>query len=501
MKLKNIYTQLILSFIIFTLTPFFASADNLGQGNNFYVDPNFSSAGAYNYQVSATLLKVTGNAYYYVDNSWYNSQTDVQKQVILSTLNNLANEFDSNIYPNLTNVYGSEWNPSIAPNDKRIAILFYPMKDNARGYFRNIDEYEKTVAPGSNQKEIIYLNTDDLTSTLLKSFLAHEFTHIIEFNQKEKRTGTAEEIWLNELRAEYSPTLLGYDDPALDNNYLKERIKTFINKPYDSLTEWGGDASDYGAISIFGHYLVDQYGTKILSDSLKSNKIGIDSISEALKKQGSADTFSSAFTNWTIASYLNDCSQNRKYCYLNKNLTDIHVVPFSNYMPFSGESSLTIGQNLDNWSANWQKFSGAGKDLKLDFNGKGQAGVSATYIIWNYNGKYEIKNLDLDASGKGEIIISKLGIDNASVMLIPSIKDASSGVDDKTPYTYSIVASTSIEPVSSTSSDVSSGGTQDGSVKLPFSIDKPLNQMSKEELMSVLLKLIIYLLSQGKTIF
>ena len=58
MKLKNIYTQFILSFIIFALTPFLASADNVGQGNSFYVDPGFSSSSSYNYQISATLLRL-----------------------------------------------------------------------------------------------------------------------------------------------------------------------------------------------------------------------------------------------------------------------------------------------------------------------------------------------------------------------------------------------------------------------------------------------------------
>ena len=37
-------------------------------------------------------------------------------------------------------------------------------------------------------------------------------------------------------------------------------------------------------------------------------------------------------------------------------------------------------------------------------------------------------------------------------------------------------------------------------VKLPFAIDKPLSQMNKEELLMVIIKVIIYLLVQGKTI-
>ena len=126
--------------------------------------------------------------------------------------------------------------------------------------------------------------------------------------------------------------------------------------------------------------------------------------------------------------------------------------------------------------------------------------MHVTYVILDYNGKYQVKNLSLDASGRGEIIVPKLGLVNASVTMIPSIEDIGSGVDDKTPYTYSIVASTQAAN-SSAPTNVSSGNSQDSGINLPFTIDKPLNQMSKEELMNVLLKLIIYLLSQGKTIF
>ncbi len=497
MKLRNIFFYLILSSVVFLSAPSFAKADNQGQINTFFVDQSFSSSTVYSFQVSATLEKVSGNAYIYVDNIWFNNLTDAQKQSILSTIDSLSTEFTNNIYPNLTNIYGSEWNPSIAPSDKRVTMLFYPMKPEAKGYFRNTDEYEKTIVPMSNQREMIYLNTDDLSSSLLYPEVSHEFTHVIEFNQKENRTGTPEDVWLNELRAEYSPTLLGYSDPSNQNSYLKQRIKTFVNKPYVSLTNWTNDVSDYGVVSMFGHYLVDQYGTKVLVDSLKSNDIGIASINDALKKESQTDTFVDVFTNWVIASYVNDCSVSTKYCYANKNLTDMHLIPFSNLIPFSGDSTLSIGQSLSDWSANWQKFGGAGKDLKLDFDGKNQDNIRVFSVVWDYYGKYEVKELKLDADKKGELIVNNLGIDKASVLLIPLVENES-GADSSTQYSYSIMASTSTS--SGATGDVTSNqGTSN--VSLPFSIDKPLDQMNREELMTVLLKVIIYLLSQGKTIF
>ena len=40
----------------------------------------------------------------------------------------------------------------------------------------------------------------------------------------------------------------------------------------------------------------------------------------------------------------------------------------------------------------------------------------------------------------------------------------------------------------------------DVDIELPFEIDKPLNQMNKEELLMVIIRLIIYLLMQGKLV-
>ncbi len=135
----------------------------------------------------------------------------------------MEEEFKNRIYPILTAAFGSEWKPGI-DKDERITILFHPMKKDARGYFNPGDEYPKIMSIRSNEKEMIYLNADFITSTqTINSFLAHEFLHLIDFNQKEKLQGVEEEIWLNEGRAEYASTLLGYDD-VFTNSYLENRV-------------------------------------------------------------------------------------------------------------------------------------------------------------------------------------------------------------------------------------------------------------------------------------
>jgi hypothetical protein len=488
MKKYNKYFNLIFFFVFLAFIPNFAKADSLGQRTNFFVDKDYSTSKVS--QVSATFLRDFPKLYFYFDYDWWNKKTEKEKENINLILENLNSEFENNIYPTLTGKFGSEWTPGI-DKDKKITVLFYPMVSDARGYIRNIDGYEKIIVPESNQKEMIYLNADIVDGPLLKDFLAHEFMHLITFNQKERRIGEKEDVWLNEARSEYVSTLLGYNDPEKEGNYLKRRLSIFIEKPSDSLTEWSGSTYDYGVVSMFTHYLVDNYGIEILVDSLKNSKVGIESLNEALKARGYKDNFSDIFTNWIIASYINDCSVGERYCYRNENLKSIHIIPFNNFLPVSGESTLSLGQTLSNWSAHWQKFSGTKNNLKIQFDGKGQDGVKVIYLTKDYFGKYEIKELILDSYIKGEVIIPNMGIDKSFAMVIPSIQRPT---DEKLNYFYYITAS-AFDP---------NNGEQNNSVdnvNLPFAIDKPLNQMNREELLIVLLKVIIYLVSQGKLTF
>src|SRR3989344_1896383 len=103
---------------------------------------------------------------------------------------------------------------------------------------------------------MVYLNADYITSPLVKGFLAHEFTHLISFNQKDKIRGVTEEIWLNEMRSELAPRILGYDDD-FDNSNLKKRLRSFLQKTQDPLTEWKNESPDYGVINLFMQYLTD----------------------------------------------------------------------------------------------------------------------------------------------------------------------------------------------------------------------------------------------------
>ncbi len=433
---KNIFFAAILFFVLFAGHSVKA-ANSIGDYINFTVDEKFEKNEKS--QVPAVLVKTTANLYFYIDKSWWDAQVFGKQNEILANLDVLSNEFGNKIYPTLTSVFGSEWKPGV-DGDNKITVLFHLMKDGAGGYFRSADEYLKLQVPGSNEREMIYLPVLDIDSSKSKVFLAHEFVHLITFNQKDRILGVQEEVWLNEARADYSSTILGYDS-FYEGSNLQKRAKDFLNSPSDSLTEWQESKYDYASSSLFMHYLMDHYGINILSDSLKSKLIGIASINKILLENEYKEDFSQIFTNWTVAMAINNCTLNSKYCYLNQNLTNFRISPTLNFLPLSGNSSLSVTNVTKNWSGNWQKIIGGNGDLKLEFLSLAGLDFKVPYIIFDKDNKYSVNFLQLDSAQKGQIEIKNFGEKYNSLIIAPSLQTKTSGfngLEFTYPYTFTV---------------------------------------------------------------
>jgi len=452
--------------LVIAVLPYFSFASEKEQ--DFYIDSSYDSLGRE--EVSAILVKKTLKLYFYVDNQWWETLEKEEKNKVEESLNELDAEFNFNIYPQLTSIYGSEWKPGI-DNDNRVTILIHSMKEQARGYFRYSDEYSRLQVPISNEREMVYLNADHIIGPLTKSFLAHEFTHLIAFNQKERKYGVEQETWLNEARAEYTPTLLGYDDDY-ENSVFSNRLETFLNNSSDSLTEWKGKASDYGALNLFTQYLVEKYGIEILVDSLGSKEIGIESVNQALEKNGFEKNFSQIFTDWTIAVLANDCSLGENYCYKGDNLKNIKVISSVNFLPLQGESKLGVNQISKLWSGNWYKFIGGQEGtLKIEFIGDPDNVFKVPYILKDNAGNDSLKFFNLDEDQKGEVFVSDFGSEINSVTIIPSIHiETSIPPDSFEDISFFWEVSTTPEKEKENSS---------------FSkyLDKPVSEMTKGELL------------------
>ena len=412
-------------FIIISFSVLFLAGGVLAVDSDqvFFVDQNYDANGSQS--VRATLVKTTPNLYFYFEKNWWEAQSDYDKNEILSKLNGLSDEFAGKIYPTLTSALGSEWRPGIDGNNK-ITVLFHDIKISATGYFRSADEYSRLQVPSSNQMEMVYLSVAQITSPHLKEFLAHEFTHLIVFNQKEKNHAVPEEIWLNEAIADYSSTLLGYNDIYQDSN-LQRRVEDFLQRPDDSLTEWQNTKYDYAIVNLFIHYLVDHYGVGILRDSLKSDRVGIEGLNQALLQNGAKENFAQIFTNWTIAILVNNCSINPKYCYITPNLANLRINPALIFLPVSGNSSLSITNFTKNWSGNWQKIVGGSGSLKLQFSSSANRNFQVPYLVFDKDNNYSIKFLPLDKNKIGQITIEDFSNKYNLLIIIPSLQSKMSG--------------------------------------------------------------------------
>lgn len=459
-KVKKII--FIVSLIFFLGIGIGVRAASEGESLKFNIESDYDFWGRD--EILATLVKITPQLYFYIDQKWWYDLNYFQQSQIRQNLSSLANEFSKIIYPGLTSAFGQEWKPGI-DKDERITILIHSMIEEAGSYFRTTDEYPKAQLPESNEREMIYLNREYIDSYRAKIFLSHEFMHLITFNQKEKKYQVEEEVWLNEARAEYAPTFLGYDESFEESN-LMPRLRAFLKSPSDSITEWQNKSEDYGIVNLFVQYLVDHYGKEILIDSLNSEKAGIESLNYALKKNGFTEDFSQIFTDWTVTMIVNNCSVGPKYCYKNQHLKNFRITPSVNFLPLEGVSTLATTNTTKDWAGNWYKFVGGKGSLKIEFIGDSKHLFKVPYILHDLSGNQKVDHFEISKNQKGEILVPQFSQEIISVTIIPSSQTKISGFSEN----------------SDSIAFFWSASTTEEKEILPKYLEKPISEMSKEEI-------------------
>ncbi len=387
-----------------------ALADTLNQKSSFFVNQKYDANGRLS--LTATLMLISDHAYLYVDDDYYGILSLTGRQRLSDSLKDLGQSFDNSIYPRLRGVFGAEPNPGV-DGDPRLYILVQNTQENNGGY---VDSDNFSSSDKSNRKEIIFLSADSVIGDIqkAKSFLAHEFQHIISFNQKEVMNSSSEEVWLNELRSEYAITAAGFNDPFA-NSILFNRKESFLGNPSESLVEWPNRIEDYGIASMLGEYLVEQYGTAVLGDTVKSRSYGIRSLDDFLV--GRYSNFKNSFFDWMAAVYINDTVLNSKFGYTRPELRDIHVRP-QHVQPLGAESHLALDVELKPWQPYWMEFILNGfndKAIKVEASNNS----SARALVWNSDGSFN--SVDLPVGG-GYVSNNGSGISKLALLVTNSEK-------------------------------------------------------------------------------
>ncbi|MEK7515173.1 MAG: hypothetical protein AAB608_02205 [Patescibacteria group bacterium] len=298
-----------------------ASADILGQREAFFVNTGFDVM--HRQGLDATLHRVSERAYWYIEDAAWSGFSSQERARVSEALVALATEFDTRIYPITTAFWGSEATPGV-DGDPRVTILLQRLNQGAGGYFDTIHSYSVQQAQGTNEREMVVVSLDSLLSSQGKIFLAHEFQHLISLNQKEFTSGVSEDVWLNELRAEYTVSLMGYNTP-LEGSSLESRIDTLKRFPTDSSLVWGGTRADYGQVALLAEYLVGRYGEGMLRDTLRSSSSGITSFDTWLASRGYRERFADVLADWWVANILNDSVADARFGYARQDLSHVRV--------------------------------------------------------------------------------------------------------------------------------------------------------------------------------
>lgn len=238
------------------------------------------------YTITATLRAISPHAYWYVAEGVAFTPEALQRAV---------DTFEERIVPQVQEVVKGEWPPGIN-GDPRLTILYGPLR-GAAGYYSGADEYPTVVHPYSNQRRMLYLDSQYLRlgSPVFAQVLAHELQHA--FHQTADPT---EETWVNEGLSELSAELAGY---------LSSLAQEFARRLSTSLTEWAEEPSasvaNYGASHLFFRYLFQHYGGKEAIPLLVHEPAdGIAGVDAFLARMGAGKTFREVFQDWAVANLL-----------------------------------------------------------------------------------------------------------------------------------------------------------------------------------------------------
>jgi hypothetical protein len=369
------------------------------------------------------------------------------KNLARMKLKELADEFDGNIYPRMREYFGSE--PDV-DGDPKVFILLDDIRDGQgsfRGYVWKANQFKNSVYPRSNEKELIHL---DLFPTFLLSAqqgyrtIAHEFTHLIAFNEGDIVTGTdinQKDLWIEEGFTQYASYV--YDKSHTPN------VDEFIKKPDTPLTIWDHNEpyANYGVSYLLTFYLMEQYGKNnpqtFMRNMVKDKARGITVYDNALK--GFNTTFKEVFSDFTVANFLNKTRKmdgsplnDGKWGYFIDNdydsTNDMGVnerlpVKFSERV-ILGPKGATRSGNVNPWAADYIEMSGNTGNVNIGFDGDDRTEFKCAVIKRGPQVDPTVEFIYLNEKQAGNLIIQNYGYGNTyeNLILVPSIVSAGNQV-------------------------------------------------------------------------
>ena len=389
----------------------------------FFVDSAYDRL--HRSSVGASQLYSGNKVEFYIEDSYLSTLGGFSRDRLDEDIEALSDTFDNQIYNTLTRIFGLEWTPGI-DNNPKLTVLLVQMKEGIGGFFRTEDELAPRNAPTSNEREMVYLNIDYIKERQrVASFLAHEFQHVINYNQKNRLKRVSDEVWFNEMLSEVAPTMVGLDVQYKSSN-LETRVSQFLEEPGDPLLLWQGKTSDYGVVSILGQYLYDNYGSQFFTILGQTPKTGMEAINEALLNLGKKEKFSDVFKNWAITVLLNNCLviPEDVYCYKNPNLSTDNLKLGFNRISDSGDE-ISNTDSIYPWQGQWFKYERGLEEVRpddhvfvLEFSALEKVEFTLPYVVFPKTGTPQVFTASLK-NNTTKIYVEDFGFKVSEIVIIP----------------------------------------------------------------------------------
>ena len=197
-------------------------------------------------------------------------------------------------YPIVVETFGA---PSDVDGDGRIAVLVtHLMQDvGAAGQFRASSLVSPTAGGDGNVTDLLWTNPL-VPEESYRSLLAHEFQHLINFNQHVLvRQGLSEVSWLNEGLSHLAEDLV--EEPPNDNYRL---VRTFLSEPGSvGLSRGRLTLATRGAAYLFVRSLVDLLGEGVLLRLVQTDLVDRGNVEAA-----TGESFADLMARWGAQLYV-----------------------------------------------------------------------------------------------------------------------------------------------------------------------------------------------------
>lgn len=309
------------------------------------------------FQIQARLEHKTDHVYMWVQSA------PTRVRLNAARLRRAAEIFDREIYPRTRDFFGEEASPGVDCDPRVHIVHAVNLGRSVGGYFSSPDGYSRAVRSDSNEAQMFVMhaargyNGSDPGSVAYLSTLAHEFQHMISFNQTH-----ASELWLEEGAAQFAERLNGFAD-------LVTTVYDFAAAPETQLNAWdessaGGNGAHYGAAYLFWSYIYDRFGEAITRQFARSPERDTQALLNVLAANGVVNpdtnapfTFEALFADFVIANYMDrepiEPGTNRY------NYTSIRVPPMTARANLSARSyPYTAREGIPQMGTHYYELSG-----------------------------------------------------------------------------------------------------------------------------------------------